>query len=300
MEQSTPRCINELCLLLGTSRQSYYQGIKFIQQKAYESDIIIEEVLRYRKHQKRLGTRKLLDEMQDFLSSHGFQIGRDAMFTLLAERGLLITKRKRRGFITTLSKHRFKKYPNIIRDFIPIAPNQLWVSDITYIHLPSSFAYLSLITDAYSRKIVGFCLSRDLSAQGPLNALRMALAGNPERTNLIHHSDRGVQYCCDGYVNLLKDKKIKISMTENGDPLENAIAERVNGILKQELLEEVFPSFELAQKSIAIACSTYNHLRPHGSIDNLKPAEAHQISGGLKKRWKNYWQPKQEKEVGMA
>ena len=286
-------------MLLGYSRQSYYQGIKYIQQKAYESDIIIEEVLRYRKCQKRLGTRKLLDEMQVFLSSHGLRIGRDAMFNLLAEKGLLIIRRKRRGFITTLSKHRFKKYPNIIREFIPIAPNQLWVSDITYIHLANSFAYLSLITDAYSRKIVGFYLSKDLSARGPLMALKTALAGNPNRTELIHHSDRGVQYCCDAYVKLLQDKNIQISMTQNGDPLENAIAERVNGILKQELLEEIFPDYQIAQKAVAIACSTYNHLRPHGSINNLKPAEAHQKNGELKKRWKNYWQIKHRKEDCM-
>ena len=286
-------------MLLGYSRQSYYQGIKYIQQKAYESDIIIEEVLRYRKCQKRLGTRKLLDEMQVFLSSHGLRIGRDAMFNLLAEKGLLIIRRKRRGFITTLSKHRFKKYPNIIREFIPIAPNQLWVSDITYIHLANGFAYLSLITDAYSRKIVGFYLSKDLSARGPLMALKTALAGNPNRTELIHHSDRGVQYCCDAYVKLLQDKNIQISMTQNGDPLENAIAERVNGILKQELLEEIFPDYQIAQKAVAIACSTYNHLRPHGSINNLKPAEAHQKNGELKKRWKNYWQIKHRKEDCM-
>ena len=286
-------------MLLGYSRQSYYQGIKYIQQKAYESDIIIEEVLRYRKCQKRLGTRKLLDEMQVFLSSHSLRIGRDAMFNLLAEKGLLIIRRKRRGFITTLSKHRFKKYPNIIREFIPIAPNQLWVSDITYIHLANGFAYLSLITDAYSRKIVGFYLSRDLSARGPLMALKMALAGNPNQTELIHHSDRGVQYCCDAYVKLLQDKNIQISMTQNGDPLENAIAERVNGILKQELLEEIFPDYQIAQKAVAIACSTYNHLRPHGSINNLKPAEAHQKNGELKKRWKNYWQIKHRKEDCM-
>lgn len=297
-----PRCVNELCLLLGYSRQSYYQGIKFIHKRAYESDIIIDEVLRYRKYQKRIGTRKLLDEMQDFLVSQCFKIGRDALFDLLAERGLLVTKRKRRGPITTFSKHRFKKYPNIIRDFIPTAPNQLWVSDITYIRLVGGFAYLSLITDAYSRKIVGFYLSKDLSAQGSLNALKMALANNPNRIGLIHHSDRGVQYCCDAYVNLLLDKKnnIRISMTENGDPLENAIAERVNGILKTELLEEVFPTFEMAQTDVAIACSTYNHLRPHGSIDNLKPAEAHLQCGKLKKRWKNYYQTKQEKEVIMV
>lgn len=287
-------------MLLGYSRQSYYQGIKFIQQKAYEADIIIDEVLRYRRHQKRLGTRKLLHEMHTFLEEHGFQIGRDAMFNLLAERGMLITKRKRRGCITTLSKHRFKKYPNIIKDFIPIAPNQLWVSDITYIHLPDGFAYLSLITDAYSHKIVGFYLSENLSAKGPLKALKMALNANPDCKNLIHHSDRGVQYCCDEYVKLLQDNTIKISMTEKGDPLENPLAERVNGILKSELLEEVFAGFKTAQHAIAIACSTYNHLRPHGSIDNLKPFEAHQRSGELNKRWKNYYQiNKQKKEVIM-
>lgn len=248
-------------MLLGYSRQSYYQGIKHIQHKAYEADVIIEEVLRYRKHQKRIGTRKLLEEMQDFLQVHHFQIGRDALFDLLAERGLLISKRKRRGCITTLSKHRFKKYPNIIRDFIPTAPNQLWVSDITYIHLPNSFAYLSLITDAYSRKIVGFYMSKDLTAKGPLRALKMALKTNPNIAGLIHHSDRGVQYCCDVYVKLLEDEKISISMTEKGDPLENAIAERVNGILKGELLEEVFKDYETAQREVAVACSTYNHLR---------------------------------------
>lgn len=256
--------------------------------------------MRYRKVQKRIGTRKLLEEMQGFISSHCFKIGRDAMFDLLSKRGLLVKKRKRRGCITTLSRHRFKKYPNIIRDFIPIAPNQLWVCDITYIHLAEGFAYLSLITDAYSRKIVGFYLSKDLSAQGSLKALKMALANNPNRKGLTHHSDRGVQYCCDEYVKLLQDKKIQISMTENGDPLENAIAERVNGILKQELLEEVFPFFETAQKEVAIACSTYNHLRPHGSIDNLKPSEAHEKSGALTKRWKNYWQLKKGREVIMV
>jgi transposase InsO family protein len=287
-------------LLLGYSRQSYYQGIKFIQQKAYEADIVIDEVLRYRKYQKRLGTRKLLHEMQGFLEAHNFQIGRDAMFNLLAERGMLITKRKRRGCITTLSKHRFKKYPNIIKGFIPIAPNQLWVSDITYIHLSDDFAYLSLITDAYSHKIVGFYLSEDLSAKGPLKALKMALTGNPDCKNLIHHSDRGVQYCCDEYVKLLQNNTIKISMTENGDPLENPLAERVNGILKSELLEEVFVDFKIAQQAIAVACSTYNHLRPHGSIDNLKPVEAHQRTGELYKRWKNYYQIKKQKKKEVA
>ena len=288
-------------MLLGYSRQSYYQGVKFIQQKAYQADIIIEEVLRYRQHQKRLGTRKLFHEMQDFLTAHQFQIGRDALFNLLSERGLLITKRKRKGSITTLSRHRFKKYPNLIQGLIPIAPNQLWVSDITYIHLQDGFAYLSLITDVYSHKIVGFYLNKDLSARGPLKALKMALASNPGIQNLIHHSDRGVQYCCDSYVKLLKDNTLKISMTQNGDPRENAVAERVNGILKTELLEEVFADFATAQHAVAVACSTYNHLRPHNSIDNLKPVDAHLKNGELNKRWKNYYQiNNQKKEVELA
>ena len=256
--------------------------------------------MRYRKHLKRIGTRKLFGMMNAFLLQHNFQIGRDAMFDLLSERGLLVRKRKRSGCVTTFSKHRFKKYPNIIRDFVPNAPNQLWVSDITYIHLADGFAYLSLITDAYSRKIVGFYLSKDLSARGPLNALKIAIKTNHAITGLIHHSDRGVQYCCDAYVKILTDEKIKISMTENGDPLENAIAERVNGILKQELLEEVFPDFITASNHVAIACSTYNHIRPHGSIDDLKPAEAHQMTGTINKRWKNYYQiNKKRKEQEM-
>jgi transposase InsO family protein len=288
-------------LLLGYSRQSYYQGIKFIQQKAFEGDIIIAQVLRYREHQKRIGTRKLLHEMQDFLLAHQFQIGRDALFNLLAQRGLLVTKRKRKGCITTLSRHRFKKYPNLIQGFIPVAANQLWVSDITYIHLSNGFAYLSLITDVYSHKIVGFYLSKDLSAQGPLKAFKMALAANRNIKNLIHHSDRGVQYCCDAYVKLLQDYQVKISMTQNGDPRENAVAERVNGILKLELLEELFADFVTAQHAVAVACSTYNHLRPHGSIANLKPVEAHLKTGELNKTWKNYYQiKKQKKDVEYA
>lgn len=255
-------------------------------------------MLRFRKDQKRLGTRKLLEVMEEFLASNNFSIGRDAMFNLLAHYGLLVTKRKRGGCVTTMSRHRFKKYPNIIKGFIPTGPNQLWVSDITYIRIKGGHAYLSLITDAYSRKIVGFCLHKDLSATGPLRALKMALRDNPDTTGLIHHSDRGIQYCCQAYVKLLEDNQIKISMTENGDPLENAIAERVNGILKGELLEEKFSGFEMAKQQVAIACGTYNHLRPHASIDYLMPAEAHLSSGPLKRRWKNYYTIK-KKEVAM-
>ena len=285
--------------MLGYSRQSYYQGIKFTQKRLYESEVILQEVLRHRKLQKRLGTRKLLEEMKDFLDLHDFQLGRDAMFDLLRDHRLLVNKRKRSGPTTTFSKHRFRKYPNIIRNFTPIAPNQLWVSDITYLQLNNGFAYLSLVTDAYSRKIVGYCLHKTLSSQGPLRAMKMALLNNPQRSELIHHSDLGVQYCCDDYVNLLQSNEIRISMTENGDPLENAIAERVNGILKQELILEPLASFKIAEEQVIIACSTYNYLRPHNSINNLKPAIAHQQSGNLKRKWKNYYKSIKRKGESM-
>ena len=174
------------------------------------------------------------------------------------------------------------------------------MSDITYIIIGNTFGYLSLITDAFSRKIVGFYLSKDLSAQGTIIALKQALKNNPNINGLIHHSNRGVQYCCYNYVEILNKNHIKISMTENGDPLENAIAERVNGILKSELPEEDYIRFEQAQEAVAVAISTYNHLRPHNSIGNLTPFEAHSLNNGamLKRLWKSYYQPK-EKEALM-
>jgi transposase InsO family protein len=289
-------------LLLGYSRQAYYQGLKYQQKQSLEADLVVVEVLRYRAAQKRIGTRKLFNELQPFLSSHGIKMGRDALFTLLSERNLLVRQRKRRGPGTTFSRHRYKKYPNLVKEFIPLAPNQLWVSDITYIRVAEKFAYLSLVTDAYSRKIVGYCLNESLSAQGPLNALKMALASNKEHQGLIHHSDRGIQYCCDDYISLLQKGKnpITVSMTENGDPLENAIAERVNGILKGELLQEHYRDFKLAAQDIKTAISTYNHLRPHSSIGYLKPVQAHQLSGSLPRKWKNYYPINKGKEATVS
>ena len=192
-----------------------------------------------------------------------------------------------------------RRFPNLIRDFIPTGANQLWVSDITYVRVGSGFGYLSLITDAYSHKIVGFCLFRDLRAAGCIRALRMALKNNPKRDSLIHHSDRGLQYHSEKYLGLL-GPLVSVSMSENSDPLENAVAERLNGILKDELLEERFDSFAQAQSEIARAVSTYNYLRPHSSVDMLTPAVAHTHTGVLKKRWKNYYQVnKLRKEVEM-
>jgi len=283
--------------LLGYSRQSYYQHKQQIEKESLQYGILIDEVLEIRKTQKRLGSRKLIYKLEPFMAQHQIVIGRDAFFDLLSERNLLVRKRKRRKPITTFSDHWMRKHPNLIEGFYPTAPNQLWVSDITYIVVGNGFAYLSLITDAYSRKIVGFYLSKDLSAEGCIRALEMALDNNPVLGRLIHHSDRGSQYCCSDYVKILNDNFIKISMTQNGDPRENAIAERVNGILKDELLEKLHLNYKEAVRNVSIAISIYNHQRPHGSIDYLTPIEAHFRSGKLKRRWKNYYTKK--KDMGL-
>lgn len=292
--QSESRSIQMLCSLLGYSRQAFYKFVQQAEKEALQHDLILQEVLRIRKSQKRIGTRKLLFMMNGFMHQHHIEIGRDSMFDLLASHKLLVRKRRRRVAVTTFSDHWMRKYPNLIIEFIPTAPNQLWVSDITYICLVDDFAYLSLITDAYSRKIVGFCLLESLSAEGCINALKMALRNNPQLGRLIHHSDRGSQYCCADYVEILDKHFIKISMTQSGDPLENALAERVNGILKDELLEKQYLKFQQAQQAVAVAISIYNHQRPHSSIDMLTPVEAHLREGELKRRWKNYYTKRKE------
>jgi len=282
--------------LLGYTRQAFYGYQKHLQQEVFQSELVVQEVLRHRHLQPRAGTRKLLIMLQEFVKLHEINIGRDALFSLLREHDLLIRKRKRKA-ITTFSKHWLKKYPNLIKGFVPLAPNLLLVSDITYIVVADGFAYLSLVTDAYSHKIGGFYLSRTLEAKGSVIALKMFIKNCTDTSNLIHHSDRGVQYCCADYVNILEKKTIKISMTENGDPLENAIAERVNGILKEELLEVKYDSFEDAQKSVARSIAIYNSLRLHSSCDMLTPIQAHEKEGELKKHWKNYYK---KKEVVMV
>jgi transposase InsO family protein len=225
--------------------------------------------------------------LTDTLQEHGINIGRDRLFDLLEAYGLLVRRRKRKSVYTTNSRHRFNRYPNLVKAMQPLSAGQLWVSDITYIALFEDFAYLSLITDAYSRKIVGYCLYPTLSRQGPLNALTMALTEYDRNIPLMHHSDRGVQYCCDDYTDMLLSNTIAISMTEKGDPYENAIAERVNGILKNEFgLEKTFDSFGVAEETIKQAIDIYNNQRPHASCDYLTPIQAHSMNGLIKRRWK--------------
>lgn len=286
--QSCSRGLRELCRLLGYSPQAYYQYQKTSGKRALEEDLVIGQVLHHRILQPKLGGRKLHEMMDAFMADHHIVIGRDQLFDLLRENGLLNRRRQRSGPRTTDSNHWMKKYPDLIRGIILNRADELWVSDITYIHLKKNkFAYLSLVTDAYSRKIVGFCMNNDLSAEGPVTALEMALKARAGNAPLIHHSDRGSQYCADGYVSLLRSAAIDISMTQSGDPRDNAIAERVNGILKMELLEQVYPDIKNARQSAVIAVDTYNRIRPHSSVDMMTPDKAHTQTGPIKRRWKS-------------
>ena len=244
-----------------------------------------------RKDLPRIGTRKLLHLIKPKLEEQRLNIGRDYLFELLSNHKMLIRTRRRKA-ITTNSNHWMRKYSNLIKELQLYRPEQLWVSDITYIRLTNGFAYLSLITDAYSHKIMGYNLRKDMSAEGCLNALEMALTNRSLlNQQLIHHSDRGSQYCCKAYVDKLTTHNIAISMTENGDPYENAIAERLNGILKTEFkLYGIQVSFEDSIKMVEQSIITYNQRRPHASCDYLTPDQAHLKSGLLKKRWKNYFQ----------
>jgi len=283
--------LRELCRLLGYSRQAYYQYGKAESKRVLLEDLLIRQVLLQRHVQHRLGTRKLHELLKPFMQAHGFYLGRDVLFGLLRANNLLIRK-YRTNPRTTFSNHMLKKYADLAKGLVVNRPNALWVSDITYIRLfNSQFAYLSLITDAYSRKIVGFHLSANLSADSALEALRMALRDNViAKDSLIHHSDRGTQYCSHAYTGLLAGRHIGISMTQGGDPRDNAIAERVNGILKQELLEEAYPNIRSANQAVEKAIGIYNSQRLHTSIDMLTPEQAHQRTGQIRRRWKSYHQ----------
>lgn len=241
-----------------------------------------------RKKHPRIGTRKLYQLTKPSFEELSVKLGRDRLFTLLSENNMLIRKRKR-SVRTTYSNHIFRKYPNLVKDFEPKAPNQLWVSDITYIKTKSGFVYLYLITDAYSRKVVAHTVSDNLEAVNTIKCLQQALQPlSKPIPGLIHHSDRGIQYCTHEYIRLLQEYDIRISMTENGDPKENAIAERLNGILKEEYLNhQTFINLIDTRLRVVEAVELYNTLRPHLSVDMMTPMQAHNQQGKLKRLWKS-------------
>jgi len=272
--------------LFGLSRQAYYKYKSDRIKRSKELIVVREMVVRIRCRMPRIGTRKLYYLIKDELGLLNIKMGRDVLFNFLRAEHLLV-KPKKSYVKTTNSKHWMKKYPNLIKDIKLTKPEQLWVSDITYIKTNKGHEYLSLITDAYSKKIMGYELLENLSATGPLNALEMALKNRKYAHDLIHHSDRGLQYCSADYIEKLKKNDIKISMTENGDPYENAIAERINGILKYEfLIIEGFNNHLQAMHIIKESINIYNNERPHLSCEMLTPNQAHKQQKIQLKRWK--------------
>jgi len=235
-----------------------------------EEAIVLKMVRDIRKDMPYLDTEKLYHLLKPSFKSHRIKMGRDALHALIYKHGMVVRRRKRK-VRTTNSYHRFKKYPNLVQGMQVIAPEQLWVRDITYVSTKRCYVYLSLVTDAYSRKIVGYHLSESLHTQGCIVALKMALSCRCYlNQELIHHSDRGIQYCSNEYVELLIRSDVLISMTENGDPYENALAERVNGILKSEFgLSEEFRNFDHARERVERSVFVYNQKRPPVAVTSI-------------------------------
>jgi transposase InsO family protein len=289
-----------LCAWFGLTRQAYYQSKNRVEKDLIEQEILLDKIGDIRKDHKRLGGRKLFFKLEAFMDEHNIKMGRDAFFDLLRDNKLLVKQRKSHH-VTTNSNHWMKKYPHLIKDIEPIGPNHVWVSDITYWKTKGGHYYISFITDAYSRKIVGYHVADTMEAIESATALKMAIKTlKINAKGLIHHSDRGSQYCSSMYVNILKKEGIKISMTENGDPLENAIAERINGIIKGEyLFDYLIKTLLNAKEVLKSVVKLYNEDRPHSSIGNAVPSKVHSNDTDIeiKRLWKNYYQPYQACET---
>jgi transposase InsO family protein len=263
--------IGKICNCFHQQRDAFYKFKKRYTQRKTEEMQIVKWVEEQRKEQPRVGTRKLQELISPALEQAAIKVGRDGLFRILREHHMLVG-RKKATFKTTNSYHHFHKYTNLIKGMEVMAPNQVWVSDITYIRTVKGFCYLALITDMYSRKIVGYDISDTLELSGCLRALQKALRQARSAVGLIHHSDRGIQYCSHQYVNELTKRKIKISMTEENHCYENAIAERVNGILKDEFyLDQCFFNTDHACKATESAISIYNNKRLHLSLGYKTP-----------------------------
>jgi transposase InsO family protein len=266
--------------LAGYSRQAYYKAQKQENNKEIENDIVLELVRRIRKDMPRAGGRKLCIMVQEESQKNGISIGRDKFFGLLREHNMLV-KRKKRYVKTTDSRGFWNRFKNKVKEKTISKPGEVWVSDITYINTKKGFAYLALITDAFSRKIVGYDVSNSLSREICIKALQMAFEKEGYQKNvntgLCHHSDRGSQYNSDDYVNLLKGYHVEISMTENGDPYENALAERMNGTLKVEWLYDLkLRDLDHAKQTVDQIIDLYNNKRLHSALGMKTPSFIHE------------------------
>jgi transposase InsO family protein len=278
------------------STQAYYKHGNTDLRKLADEAFCVEFIKRVRQKDRGIGGGKLWKMYRkEFGDEHS--VGYNRFYDIIEKYDLKVRKRRRRAK-TTDSGHDLPLYPNLVKELIPLRPNQLWVSDITYmlVYLNAetgeyNFCYLSLVTDYYTKEIIGWCVGETLETKFAIEALGMALGrlGGKPAVDLIHHSDRGVQYASYDYTMLLKKHHIKISMTECGDPKDNAVAERVNGIIKNELLMGMaFFSIEEVRSALKVAIDFYNNERPHMSLDWKTPAEAALCTGELKKKWKSY------------
>lgn len=280
--------VDHSCRLLGISRQSYYKQQRIRQHKAMEEEVILQLVREVRGRLPEAGGKMLYVKIKGDLLRMRIKLGRDGLFVLLAANNLLIRRRKRRVW-TTDSNHGLKIYSNLIREMDICRPNQVWVSDITYFRIGYEFVYICLITDAWSKKILGYSVSDNLEGINALRALKMAIAQAPDHLrNIIHHSDRGVQYCSKDYVTTLQKNHFKISMSSKGNPLENSVAERINATIKNDFLYHYkVQNLSEAVTGLAKAVGIYNTERPHSSIQYYTPSQAHQRQqGGLQNMWK--------------
>lgn len=282
--------ISEICTLSGVSRQRYYRMKWSADKKKDKAEKVVGLVSEVRRTMPRVGVRKLQVVLKDKLEPLG--VGRDALFGILRANHMLVAP-YRSYHVTTNSHHRFRKHKNLVADMTVTRPEQVWVSDITYIGNRTNNMYLSLITDAYSKKIVGYDLSDSLNADGPIRALKMAQSNRLYKTeSLIHHSDRGIQYCADSYQKLLRRYRITPSMTESYDPYANAIAERVNGILKQEFsLEKINLPLNIMRKVIKESVDIYNSRRPHYSCNYHTPDWVHEHGNITVRQYKKQKSP---------
>lgn len=282
-----------MCSLFGYSKQAYYKQLQRQTTAFVKEEIIVGLIKKKREIWKRGSGRNLHQCLLPELKQHGIKIGRDKFFDVLRNNHLLI-KSKRCRTKTTCSYHHFNRYKNLVESASPLRCNEIWVADITYLWLKpqDKFCYLSIITDLYSRKVVGHCVHDSLNVKGCIDALRQALKNRKDKSlPLIHHSDRGVQYCCHAYVKLLQKQNIQISMTQSGDPSENAVAERINRTIKEEFTTDRqinFCNIDEAKKEMKKFIAFYNKQRPHRSVQWLTPNQAHQCTGELKRVWKTY------------
>ena len=285
-----------MCRLLGVSKQAYYKHEDHLMKRLALESFVVEFVKDVRKKDPGIGGNKLwLMYTQCFGQEN--RVGYNRFYDIIEQYGLKVRKRRRR-VSTTDSRHGLPLYPNLVKDLIPTRPRQLYVSDITYIPLWSNstdgenkFCYLSLVTDYYTKEIVGYSVGETLETCHTLEALDMALGhcSKEELHNLIHHSDRGVQYASYAYTDRLKLAGVSISMTECGNPKDNAVAERVNNTIKNELFKGMeFHSIGEVRQALKVAVDFYNNERPHWSLDGMTPAQACQMKGEIQKKWTSF------------